>query len=163
MKHPDLFNPDLKKRKKPVLLTSRSRKYLERSGFIVANVERSLNVLKDKSNPFGARFINRFDAFSIADLIACKADVIGTTYVQSTDFGHAADHREKILAARAAPILLKAENRIELHLWKSYKKNGRKLWRLNVLRLCLSAQGPEFRDPEETWFYDNMQDYDDRF
>jgi hypothetical protein len=162
MKQPALFDVE-KKRKKPVMLTGRSRKFLERCGFIVALVERNLNVPRPGGQP---NFRNKFDAFGIADLIAVKADVTGTLYIQTTDFSHGAEHKEKILAAKASPVLLSAANRIELHLWKSVKKQGRKLWRMQVYRLLPDPRSETavfFSDPDERWFLDNGQEYDPNF
>jgi hypothetical protein len=164
MSQQKLFEEEPKKRKKPVMLTGRSRKFLERSGFIVALVERSLDVAKDKSNPFGPRFRNKFDAFSVADLIAVRPDTIGTLYIQVTDFHNAQPHKEKMLAAKAVPILLSASNRIELHLWKSSKQSGQKLWKLHIYKMDQSrADGVFFMDPDERWFTENMQDFEPDF
>lgn len=162
MTNPSLFDEGPKKRKKPVALTGRSRKYLERCGFIVALVERSLNVPRPGGQP---NFRNKFDAFGIADLCCCHPDKTGCLFVQVTDFQHAAEHKEKILAAKASPILLSAANRIELHTWKAFKKQGRKLWKLRVCRLQENVNGDAifFADPDERWFLDNMQEYDPEF
>src|ERR1700690_918995 len=120
------------------MLTGRSRKYLERSGFIVALVERSVNAPRPGGLP---NFRNKFDCFGISDLVAVRSDVTGTLYIQVTDFSHGAEHKEKIPGAKAAPILLEAANRVELHLWKSSKKSGRKLWKLPVCRLMETSDG----------------------
>jgi hypothetical protein len=149
------------KRKKPVMLTGRSRKFLEREGYAVALVERTLNAPTDKTNPFAKRFINKFDAFGVADLAAVHPDKTGTLWIQVTDHAHRAEHVEKILAAKHAPTILKAENRIELHCWKSSKKSGQKRWCLRLQRVTLDISGAEklwISDPEERWFRENMQE-----
>ena len=164
MKQPPLFSDDKPKRKKPVLLTRRSRKFLERQGFIVALVERSLDVPKFKENPAGERFRNKFDCFGIADLCCCHSDQVGCLFVQVTDFAHAAEHRDKILAAKALPILLTAQNRVELHCWKSCKRKGRKLWQLRIQQVLIDAEGAmKFPEPADFWFLDNMQEIEADF
>jgi hypothetical protein len=154
-----------KKRKKPIMLTGRSRKFLEQNGFIVALVERSLDVPKFKGNPNGERFRNKFDAFGIADLAAVHPDKIGTLWVQVTDHAHRAEHVDKILQAEHSEVLLKSKNGIELHCWKSSKTRGQKRWCLRLQKACLSleAQGWEvaFLEVEEHWFRENMQEIDD--
>jgi hypothetical protein len=154
-----------KKRKKPVMLTGRSRKYLEHQGYIVALVERSLDVPKFKGNPNGERFRNKFDAFGIADLAAVHPNKTGTLWVQVTDHHNGAAHIEKIRAAKHAPVLLQAVNRIELHCWKSTKRKGQlKTWCLRLQRVSLDISGADklwFSDVEEHWFRENMQEIDD--
>lgn len=144
------------KRKKPVMLTGRSRKYLERQGYIVALVERSVNAPR----PNGAVFRNKFDAWGLADLAAVHPDKTGTLWIQVTDHAHAAEHREKILAAKHAPTLLKAENQIELHCWKSSKKSGQKRWCLRSQEFILNRSRGEIEilDIKEFWFRENMQE-----
>lgn len=161
MKPQSLFD-SAPKRKKPVMLTGRSRKFLEQSGFLVSLVERNLNIPRPGSQE---NFRRKFDAFGIADLIAVKAEVAGTLYIQVTDFSHGAEHKEKILAAKASPVLLQAQNQVHLHLWKAFRKNGRKLWKLHVYSLCENTNIDEvyFSDCEERWFYDNRQEYDEGF
>jgi hypothetical protein len=164
MKQPPLFSDDKPKRKKPVLLTRRSRKFLERQGFIVALVERSLDVPKFKENPAGERFRNKFDCFGIADLCCCHSDQVGCLFVQVTDFAHAAEHRDKILAAKALPILLTAQNRVELHCWKSCKRKGRKMWQLRMYALFRTPQSIEWAEAKaDHWFLDNMQEIEADF
>lgn len=160
MNQPPLFDA-APKRKKPVMLTGRSRKFLERSGFVVSLVERNLNIPRKGME----NFRRKFDAFGIADLIAVNPEVEGTLYVQVTDFSHGSEHKEKIRAAKASPILLSASNRIELHLWKASKKQGRKIWKLQVWKLDHTViSGINFQhDADERWFLDNGQEYDPEF
>jgi hypothetical protein len=163
MTQTDLFDskveaPEKKKRKKPVMLTGRSTKFLQREGYIVALVERTVNAPRFKHGVEDTPFRNKFDAFGFADLAAAVPHEVGTLWVQVTDHSHHADRRAKILANDKAPILLKASNRIHLHSWKPSKKRGRKLWRLSVQEARLSEGVLIFSEREERWFLDNGQE-----
>src|SRR5580692_9653304 len=157
---PDLFEP-IKKRKKPVALTGRSRKYLEAHGYAVALVERSLNVHKFPGST--ERFTNRFDAFGFADLAAVTLAHSGTLWIQVTDHAHRAEHERKILEAIKAPLILQAGNRIQLHTWKASKKKGVKIWNLRIQTAQLFQDSIEFGEITEHWFRDNMQEIDPNF
>ena len=151
------------KRKKPVMLTGRSRKYLEHQGYIVALVERSLDVPKFPGST--ERFRNKFDAFGFADLAAVHPDKTGTLFIQVTDHAHRLDRLAKILALRTPKVILQANNRIELHTWKASRKQGRKLWclRLQAAHLWIDGTKVEFEEPQEKWFLENMTEYEPEF
>lgn len=158
---PDLFSPEeeKKKRKKPVALAGRSRKFLEHEGYITALVERSLNVPPKFGKPEGFR--HKFDAWGFADLAAIHPDKTGTLWIQVTDHAHRLDRLEKVLAARAVPTILSAYNRVELHTWKASKKKGLKLWCLRLQRIEQGVGGGiVVSDVEERWFRENMQEVD---
>jgi hypothetical protein len=155
---------DKPKRKKPVSLTGRSRKYLERLGYVVALVERSLDVPRFTGSQ--ERFRNKFDAFGIADLACIHPSFVGTLWVQVTDHKHRQEHLDKMLAAHPTPLILQAKNRIQLHTWKSSKRKGRKLWCLRLQTVTL-AEDSELTSAEpgllassiqEFWFYENMHE-----
>lgn len=154
---------EVKKRKKPISLTGRSRKYLERLGYIVALVERSLNI--PPKFPGQDVFRHKFDAWGFADLAAVHPEFTGTLWIQVSDHAHRLDRLAKILETQTAPIILQAHNRIQLHTWKSSKKQGVKLWclRLQCANLWTDEKTVEFSDPQELWFRENMAELDDDF
>lgn len=163
---PDVFDSDApKKRKKPVMLTARSRKFLEREGWLSALVERTVDVPKfQNGRPTGERFRNKFDCFGFADLVAVKPGHPGTLYIQVTDHSHHAERREKIIAASAAPVIIASGNGIVVHSWDSKKPRGRpKLWRLRVQQAELIERGTKvaFQDSEIKWFKDDGSEYYD--
>lgn len=154
-----------KKRKKPVMLTARSRKYLEREGWVTALVERSVDVPKFvNGKPTGERWRNKFDCFGFADLVAVNVDVPGTTYIQVSDHSHGAERRGKVLGAPATPVILAAKNRIEVHTWKKIKPRGRPaLWQL-YLSVCVIDERTSklvFQAPVEKLFREDGNPYYD--
>ena len=152
---PRLFEEGKPKRKKPIALTGRSRKFLEHQGYVVALVERSVNAPR----PNGEVFRNKFDAFNLADLCCVHPEHTGCLFVQVTDHHNRTAHINKMLAAPAAPVLLRAHNRIELHCWKSSKRKGQKLWCLRVQKLDDWLDGSlRFSEIEEHWMRDNMRE-----
>lgn len=157
----ELFDPIKPKRKKPVQLTGRSRKYLEANGYVVALVERSIDVPKFPGST--ERFKNKFDAFGFADLAAIHPQKTGTLWVQVTDHKHRAEHEQKILEATKAPVILQAGNRIQLHTWKAAKRQGLKIWNLRIQSAQLFRGTVEFGEITEHWFRDNGQEIDDDF
>jgi len=169
---PELFDPIKPKRKKPVSLTIRSRKYLEAHGYVVALVERSIQ--RPKFPGSTEKYHNKFDCFGFADLVAVHPDKPGSLYIQVTDHSHAMEHRRKMLEAKAVPVILKALNRIQLHTWKASKKKGLKHWclRLQSVRLGqldgttaerTGLRTVELTEPIEHWFGDNGQEVDADF
>jgi hypothetical protein len=172
MTQPELFQPIKPKRKKPVSLTIRSRKYLEQHGYITSLVERSVDVPKFPGST--ERFRNKFDCFGFADLVAVHPEKPGTLYIQVTDHSHAAEHRKKMLLESKVPIILQASNRIQLHLWKSSKRKGIKRWCLKSQTAILNQwegttaianrmRTVELTEPSEHWFRDNMQEVEPTF
>jgi hypothetical protein len=138
-----------KKRAKPVTTTDRSRKFLEKQGYIVALVERSVNAPRFfKGNPTGEVFRNKFDAFGFADLICVRADVIGTLYIQSTTVDHQAERRQKVLDAKATRTILLAGNQIVVHGWGKKGPRGQKTWQVTESRCVLVSNDANERDPE---------------
>ena len=131
------------KRAKPVTMTSRSKGWLEKQGYIVALVERSIWIPRKVNGiPTGEKFLQKFDCFGFADLVACHSDKPGTLYIQTTTQDHAAERRNKILAASAVPVILKGGNHIHVHGWA--KKGGRgqrKLWQVNIYKLGIHPGG----------------------
>lgn len=127
-----------KKRAKPVTMTARSMTYLKKQGYLVALVERSIDVPRfGKGFKPGDRFRNKFDAFGFADLIAVKPGTIGTLYVQTTTADHQAERRVKILEAVATRTILECKNRIVVHGWsKKGARGAAKLWQVTVAE-CL--------------------------
>lgn len=127
------------KRAKAVTMTQRSRKYLERLGYQVALVERSVNAPRFfKGAPTGEVFRNKFDAFGFADLVAVKPDVIGTLYIQTTSAGNQSARREKILECKATRAILQSQNRITVHGWAKKGARGQpKKWNVNIFNLRL--------------------------
>lgn len=160
---PQLAPGEKKPRKKPVMLTGRSRKYLQREGYITALVERTIDVPKFEKGKFVGRFINKFDCFGFADVVAVKPDETGTMYLQVTDHTSHSKRVEKIIEAKAAPVILKAGNSIWVHSWKSQKPRGRpKLWRLRREFAVLVSGRVEFRAVEDNlWFKEDGDDYFD--
>jgi len=149
------------KRKKPVMLTGRTRKFLEHEGWITALVERTLDVPKFKGNPFGERFRNKFDAFGFCDVLAVSPFIPGSLYIQVTDHTNHAKHREKLLSLSAPAVILQAGNQIAIHSWKSVKRKGRRLWRLRVEAVKLVHGVLECVESDPRWFFDNMHEVDD--
>jgi hypothetical protein len=131
-----------KKRAKPVTMTARSMKYLKEQGYLVALVERSIDVPRfGKGFKPGDRFRNKFDAFGFADLIAVKPGTIGTLYVQTTTADHQSERRTKILEALATKTILECRNRIVVHGWSKKGARGMpKLWSVTVAE-CLIVGG----------------------
>lgn len=138
-----------KKRKKPVMVTGRSRKFLEEQGYIVALVERTVNVPRkdEESKPgFKKRFINKFDAFGFADLIAVRAGDVGTLYIQTTTASHQAERRTKILDLGVTKLILQSQNRIVVHGWKKKQQRGVERWIVIVSECKLVDGKPTFVD-----------------
>lgn len=157
----NLFAP-IKKRKKPVSLSGRTRKYLESYGYLTALVERSVDVPKFPGS--AERFRNKFDCFGVFDVVAVNPQKIGTLYVQITDHSHKAEHVTKMLAAKALPVILQSQNRVQLHTWKAFKRRGVKLWNLRMQTAQLVQNKTiEFSEIAEHWFRDNMQEVDSEF
>ncbi len=157
---PELFESIKPKRKKPVALTGRSRKYLESCGYIVSLVERSVDVQRPGSTE---RFRNKFDCFGFADLVGAVLERRGTLYIQVTDHAHSAEHRSKIINAPAVPILLQTENRVQLHTWKASKRKGVKLWNLRIHTAFVENSCIQFAEMAQHWFMDNGREVEPEF
>ena len=83
--------PDKPKRSKAVTMTQRSRKYLEKQGYICTLVERSVNAPKFAfGKPTGEMFRNKFDAWGFADLACCQQK-----YLQHTRMSYASETRSQ--------------------------------------------------------------------
>jgi len=148
-----------KKRAKPVTMTSRSRSWLEKQGYIVSLVERQMWLEKKVNGvPTGEKFLQKWDCFGFADLIAVHRDKPGVIFIQTTTQDNAAARRDRVLLAPAVVVILEAQNRVHVHGWAlKGPRGGRKLWQVNVyeLRFCgnnlnrLEFVQNEIRDVEE--------------
>lgn len=129
------------KRAKAVTMTQRSRKYLEKQGYQVALVERSVNAPRFfKGAPTGEVFRNKFDAFGFADLVAVKPDVIGTLYIQTTSADNQAARCQKVFDAKATRAILQSQNRITVHGWRKKGARGqKKTWQVNIFNFRLQG------------------------
>lgn len=147
-----------KKRAKPVTMTARSKKWLERQGYIVALVERTLWFPKKVNGMLtGEKFMQKFDCFGFADQVAVHPDRAGVTFVQTTTRDHQAERREKILGISYVVAILQAKNRIVVHGWaKGGARGARKLWSVAVHELFLTETGkPYFKEIEPVEVEDN--------
>ena len=100
-----------------------SKKYLEREGWTVAVVEKTL----------GGCFIKK-DAFGFGDLLAMSPSR-GIMLVQSTGGGHLRDRLAKLKAEPMHAIWLASGGRIQVHDWR--KTAGRSQ---RVLHICEVAK-----------------------
>lgn len=132
-----------KKRAKPVTTTSRSRTWLEKQGFIVALVERTMWFPQRINGiPTGRNIPMKFDCFGFADLVAVHPDIPGTSYIQTTSRDHQAERRQKVIDAVAVPTILKAGNDVYVHGWgKTGARGKRKLWQVSVFKARLNSSG----------------------
>lgn len=136
-----------KKRAKPVTTTARSKQFLEKQGYLVALVERTVDVPRfNRGVATGERFRNKFDAWGFADLIAVRADIVGTLYIQSTTTDHQAERRQKVLDAKATRTILLAGNQIVVHGWAKKGPRGQKTWQVTESR-CLLVSDDEDVEP----------------
>lgn len=130
--------PPKKKRAKAVTTTARSKSYLEKQGYMVALVERTVNAPKFEQGKPAGMFRNKFDAFGFADLVAVHPDITGTLYIQTTTTQHQAERQQKVLDARATRTILQSQNRIVVHGWKKTGPRGQvKTWQVTVAECML--------------------------
>lgn len=98
--------------------TARTLARLRRNGFIAGVVER-----------WNSHAKLRQDLFGFVDLVAVRADLPGTLFIQATTRGHINDRLEKMRAIPALrTVLLAPGNRVQV--WGWFKRKGK--W--NVVR-----------------------------
>lgn len=110
--------------------TQRSLKWLRDQGYIAAVVEQNVRIPAMNGQP--AKMFKR-DLFGFVDIVAMKADVMGTTFIQVTAGlgSHRTERQAKMEAADALRPMLAAGNSCEFHAWRKVGKRGaRKLWKL---------------------------------
>jgi len=119
---------EIKKRKKPVKVSSKTLKHLRDEGYIAEVVERKI--------PYG--FIS-IDYIGCIDIIAFHEEKKETLGVQVTTNAHVSDHVKKILAEPRVLSWIKAGNRMVIHAWAKKGKAGkRKLWTLTEREIRMS-------------------------
>lgn len=122
------MQPIIKKRKKPVMVASKSLKHLRDLGYIAEIVEKTI-----------PRMFIKKDFIGCIDIIAFHAELGHTIGVQVTSSDHFANRHAKILAEPRAEKWLRAGNRIIVHGWSKKGKAGkRKLYSLREQEVFLS-------------------------
>jgi hypothetical protein len=130
------------KRAKPVTMTARSKRLLEKQGHSVARVEQTIRFPEMKFGvPTGRMIPVTHDAFQFADLISVHPGINGTLYIQTTTVPNHTTRMHKIEAIPEAKTVLIAGNRIAVHGWKlCRKKGGKALWVCNIFYAYLDKQ-----------------------
>ena len=120
----------------------------EDANWIPGSVEQTIRY-PDKEN-FGKWKMFKRDLYNIADYVAIDSTgkIKGTIYLQfSVGMNNKSVRVAKITASPHTKPILRAGNRIEIHIWRKMGKRGaRKFWKLH--RFC--ARLDEFGDIE--WF-----------
>lgn len=109
--------------------TSRSKRYLEKLGYMVGSTERWVEQTK-----------RRVDLFGFIDLLAVHNDRRENLAVQATSGSNGPARVRKIWDTPKAGVWLRAGNRIEVHAWRKVKlKRGGKAvrWEPRITEVTL--------------------------
>lgn len=101
--------------------TKMSKDWLSARGYLVERTEQTIRVPDYKSKT-GWKIWKR-DLLNFADLLVLHKDKTGVTFVQCTvGMNHKDERMAKILGISCVGLILRAYNRIELHVWRKKKK-----------------------------------------
>ena len=121
-------------KKKKESCTARSKEFLEKQGYIVANTEKDQRL--PKKNPVTGQvtwIVFKQDLFGFGDLIAFHPDKPGCLIVQTTTRDNQASRITKILGIPEHRIIMAAGNQIHVHGWAKVGPRGKaKTWQVTV-------------------------------